>query len=179
MVADRQLRPFRGAIVALGCFLVVQATSAAVLFLQKMGPGADAVRAFYLGSEARFTGPKTTAGLLEVALPHLAAIPLVVFVVAHLVAFAGMLRRPVVTALTAVSFASALVGILAGFVVRFVTARAAPIKVAAFLGMELTLLLWIALLAAMLWAISAPVTAAAGDAAVTGAPPTPARGCRR
>jgi hypothetical protein len=178
MGADRRLRPFRGPIVVFACFLVVQAVSALVLFVQKMGPGADAVRAFYLGSEARFTAPRTLPGLLEVALPHLLAIPLVVFAAAHLVAFAGMLRRRVVTALTAVSFASALAGIGAGFVVRFLTPRAAPIKIVAFAGMELTLLLWVALLASMLFAITDRATAAEPGGASAAASRTPARDCR-
>jgi hypothetical protein len=178
MGADRRLRPFRGAIVVLACFLLVQAASAGILFLQKMGPGADAVRAFYLGSEARFTGPRTLAGLLEVALPHLLAIPLVLFAVAHLVAFAGVLRRRAVTALTAVSFASALAGICAGFVIRFVTPWAAPAKIVAFAAMELTLLLWIAVLASMLAAISAPATVAEPGAASAGATRRSASDCR-
>jgi hypothetical protein len=161
----------------LGCFLLVQAASAAVLFVRKMGPGAEAVRAFYLGSEARFTAPRTLPGLLEVALPHLLAIPLVLFAVAHLVAFAGTVRRRLVTTLTAASFACALAGIGAGFLVRFVAPGAAVVKLAAFLGTELTLLLWLALLATLLWALRAPATVRGRDAASRGATATPARDC--
>ena len=144
---DPRLRAYRGPAAVLVASLLLQASSAAVLFVLKLGPGAARVKEFYLGSEARFTAPKTLGGLLEVALPHLVAIPLAIFVAGHLVGFAGALRRRAFATLAAVSFASALGGIACGFAVRFVWPWLAWAKVAALCTFELSLVAWALLVA--------------------------------
>jgi hypothetical protein len=117
-----------------------------VLFAMKLGGSPARVQEFYLGSEATFAAPKSLAGLLETAVPHLVAVPLVLFVAAHLVAFTGLLRRRVFAVLCATSFVAALVGLGAGFAVRFVWPGIAAVKIGAFLALEATLLAWIVLL---------------------------------
>jgi hypothetical protein len=153
-VRDPRLRPFRAAAAVLAATLLVQAGSAAALFALKLGPGPARVREFYLGSEARFTVARSLSGLLEVALPHLVAIPLAVFVVAHLIGFLGVVQRRALTTLVAVTFASALAGILASFGVRYVAPGLAWAKVASFCVFESALIAWIGLLA---WAFFLPV----------------------
>lgn len=148
-MADPRLAPYRAPALVFAGYLVVQAASAAVLFVLKLGGDASGVRAFYLGSEERFTAAKSLAGLLEVAVPHLTAIPLVLFAVVHVVGFARALPRRSFGLLTAVSFGSALAGVLAGFAVRFVWPGLAFVKVAAFAGLEGSLLAWAALLVAL------------------------------
>lgn len=138
------------ALVFAACLLVI-AGSAAVLFALKLGAGPEAVRAFYLGSEARFTGPRSLAGLLEVAVPHLLAIPLVLFAVSHAVAAAGAVEAAHLRRLTVLSFALALAGVAAGFGVRYLAPWLAWGKLAAFLGLEVLLLAWAALLAGVAW----------------------------
>jgi hypothetical protein len=174
------LRPFRGVAGVLVGTLLVQALSAAALFALKLGPGAARVREFYLGSEARFTAPRSLTGLLEVALPHLLAIPLALFVAVHLVAFLGVVRRRPLALLAGVTFASALAGIALGFGVRYVWPGLAWAKVLAFGTFEAALLGWIALVAwAFLWPERAGIRASA-DAAAAAAPPalpSGARGC--
>ena len=82
---DPRLAPFRAPALTFALFLVICAASAAVLFALKLGPGVARVQEFYLGSEARFAPPRTLGGLLQVAVPHLLAIPLVLFAASHLV----------------------------------------------------------------------------------------------
>jgi hypothetical protein len=144
-------------------FLLVIAVSAAALFLLKLGAGPEAVRAFYLGSEARFTGPRSLAGLLEVAVPHLLAIPLVLFAVSHVVAAAGALPPALARRLTGLSFGLALAGLGAGFGVRFLAPWLAWAKLAAFLGLELLLLCWAVLLASAAWPGRAAASGLRGD----------------
>jgi hypothetical protein len=146
-VADPRLARFRAPAASFCAFLAIQAVSAAVLFATKLGGSPAGVREFYLGSEETFAAPRTLPGLLETAVPHLLAIPLVLFVVAHLVAYAGPVRRRVFAVLCAASFAAALVGLLAGFAVRFVWPALSVVKLGAFLALEATLLAWIGLLA--------------------------------
>lgn len=152
---DPRLAPFRLPSLVFAAYLVVQATSAAALFVLKLGTGPAGVQAFYLGSEERFTRAKSLAGLLEVAIPHLVAIPLVLFAAAHVVGFARAVPGRLQAALVAVSFGGALAGILSGFAVRFVAPGLAWLKVAAFLATEAALLAW----AALLLAIFVPGTA--------------------
>lgn len=144
---DPRLEPFRLPALVFAAFLVVLAASAAALFALKLGGSLAGVRAFYLGDAARFAAPKSLAGLLEVAVPHLVAIPLVLFAVAHVVAFARALPARAARALAAGAFGAALAGIGAGFGVRYLGGALAPVKLAAFGLLELTLLAWTALLA--------------------------------
>jgi hypothetical protein len=148
-VPDPRLARFRAPALAFAAYLLVLAASAAVLFAAKIGARPDHVRAFYLGSEATFAAPKTAAGLLEVAVPHLLAIPLVLFAAAHVVGFARALGRRLQALLVALSFGSALAGIAAGFLVRFVAPGLAWLKLGAFAGLEGALLAWAVLLAAV------------------------------
>lgn len=165
-MADPRLAPYRWPALAFALFLVVSAASGAILFLLKLGPRAQGVVEFYLGSEVRFAAPRTLGGILEVALPHLVALPLVLFAASHVVGFARAMGRRAFSWLVALSFGSALAGVAAGFGVRFVSPRLAWVKLGAFVGLELALLGWAALLAVLFWPERQP--AEAGE--VVGAP---------
>ncbi len=162
---DPRLAPFRLPALAFAAFLAVQAASAAALFALKLGGSAAGVRAFYLGDVERFAAPKSLSGLLEVAVPHLAAIPLVLFAVAHVVIFARALPARAARALATLSFGAALAGVTASFGVRYLGPALAPAKVAAFGLLELALLGWAALLAVVFLPAGAEVPARVDDAA--------------
>jgi hypothetical protein len=117
-------------------FVVVQMASGGILFVRKMGLAATSVQVFYLGSEASFTRPRTLAGLLEVAVPHLLGMPLVLFVSLHLVAFVGLVHRRAFAFLSSLSFGAALAGIAAGFGIRYLWPALAWAKITAFVGLE-------------------------------------------
>jgi len=167
-VGEPRLAPFRWPILSFAAYLVVQAGSAAALFVLKLGGSADGIRGFYLGSEERFTSARSLAGLLEVAIPHLAAIPLVLFAAVHVVGFARSLPRRTHGVLVAVSFGSGLAGVLSSFGVRWVDPSLAWLKVAAFAGMETALLVWAALLVSLFVPSRAPARASAGAVAAEG-----------
>ncbi len=150
-MSDR-LAPFRWPALGFAAYLLVQAGSAAALFALKLGGGAAGVRDFYLGAPDRFVAAKSLAGLLEVTVPHLAAIPLVLFAAIHVIGFARSLPRTLFTTLVALSFASALGDVLSGFAVRWISPGLAWLKVASFAGLEVALVSW----AALLFALFAP-----------------------
>ncbi|WP_242346190.1 hypothetical protein [Anaeromyxobacter terrae] len=166
---DPRLAPFRLPALAFAAFLLVQAGSAAALFALKLGGSPAGVSAFYLGDVERFTAPKSLPGLLEVAVPHLAAIPIVLFAVAHVVIFARALPARVARGLATLSFGAALAGIAVSFGVRYLGPALAPVKVAAFGLLEVTLLAWAALLAAVFLPARAEATARARPEAAVGA----------
>lgn len=145
-MTDPRLAPHRGPGLVFAVYLLVQAASAAALFALKLGGGADGVRAYYLGSEERFLPARSLAGILEVAVPHLLAVPLVLFAALHVVGFARALPPRIFSALVAASFGSALLGILASFGVRFVAPGLAWVKVLSFAGLEAALVSCAALL---------------------------------
>jgi hypothetical protein len=157
-VRDPRLEAHRAPLAVFVIFLGVVAASACALFVLKLGASPDHVRAFYRGDAARFASPRTLEGLLEVAVPHLLAIPLVIFTAAHLVAFTALVRRGPLTQLRRASFVAALVSIAAGMAVRFVSPGFAAVKVAAFVALEAALVAWIALLLGLL--LGSPVTVA-------------------
>ncbi len=153
------------ALVFAACLLLVAASGAA-LFLLKLGAGPDAVREFYLGSEARFTSPRSLAGLLETALVHLVAMPLALFAVIHTVGWAGALPARWLQRLSAATFTLALSGIAAGFAIRFAAPWLAWFKLVSFLGLTGLLVLWALLLAAVAW----PPRRASADRAAPSVP---------
>lgn len=159
---DPRLAPFRTPALAFAVYLLLTAASGAVLFFLKLGPTVAGVQEFYLGAEARFAAPKTLAGILEVALPHLVAIPLVLFAVSHVVGFARAVGPRAYSALVALSFGSALAGIAAGFGVRWLAPGLAWLKLGAFVGLEAALLGWAALLVALFWSAREAASAATG-----------------
>jgi hypothetical protein len=139
---------FSWPIAAFAAMVAIVMATGAVLFARKMGFDGGHVRAFYLGAEATFAPPRSLAGLLEVAIPHLLAVPLLLFVTLHLVAFAFGARRRPFALLAGITWGCAAAGIGAGFVIRFAWPWLAPLKVAAFVGLEATMLAWLLLLAA-------------------------------
>jgi len=147
-VRDPRLRPFRLPLAVFGAFVALQAGSGAVLFAAKLGLRPERLAAYYRGSEEAFGTPRSLAGLLEVAVPHLVAIPLVLFVTLHLVAIVGLLRRRPFALLAGLSFGCAATGVLAAFGIRWLSPGIAWVKLAAFVGLEASLGVWLLLLAA-------------------------------
>lgn len=151
MAEPRLPVPQRAPALAFAGFLLLVAGSAAVLFLEKLGAGPARVQAFYLRDEAGFAPARSLAGLLETAVPHLVAIPLVLFAVIHVVGAVGALAPAVHRAAVRWTFGLALAGLAAGFGVRWVAPWLAWAKLASFVGFELLLVGWAVLLALVAW----------------------------
>jgi hypothetical protein len=83
--------------------------------------------------------------LVEVAHLHLVAMPLVLFVVAHLFSMIAAGRGPAGGALCYAGFLCAALDILSPFAVRYGSAAFAPLKLIAFIGLELCLVTMVCL----------------------------------
>jgi hypothetical protein len=162
-------------VAAFATMVALVMATGAVLFARKIGFDGEHVRAFYLGSEATFAAPRSLAGLLEVAVPHLLAVPLAVFVTLHLVAFALGARRRPFGLVAGITWGCVAAGIGAGFAIRFAWPGLAPLKVAAFVGLQATMLLWLSLLVASVLPPLRRPERTAGLRETAAAPPRAAR----
>ena len=174
-MVDPRVARFSAPIAAFSAMVALVMTTGAVLFARKIGFDGGHVKAFYLGSEATFAPPRSLAGLLEVAVPHLLAVPLLLFVTLHLVAFAFGARRRPLALLAGITWGCAAVGIGAGFLIRFAWPGLAPLKVAAFVGLQATMLAWLLLLAA---AVLPPARGESRSGDLTGSGAAPPRAAR-
>ena len=123
-----------GALVLLAGFWV----TTALMYLRSMTLDPATVVAYYRGDEARFLEPRTYGSMLEVTHTHLPMMALVMLLLTHLAIFLPWSQRRR-AALIVTAFGFALGGEAAGWLVRFSSPAWAPLKVACFLGLELTL----------------------------------------
>lgn len=120
-----------------------------LMFFHKMGLDPDLVAEYYLGSEEKFTQPKSYQSLLEVTHFHLFAMGMLAVTLTHLLLFAPV-AAGVKVWLSGLAFASALADELAGWLVRFVHPAFAWFKIAAFVTLELSLAAMLVLVGASL-----------------------------
>jgi hypothetical protein len=112
----------------------------ALLYMNRMGLAPESVTRYYLGSEAEFMMPRTYGSMLEVTHGHLAMMAVVLLLLTHLaVFFAWPMRTKAV--LIIATFGFAVLGEASGWLVRFVSPQFAPLKIVAFLGLEMSLLI--------------------------------------
>ena len=109
-----------------------------MIYFHKMGLDPATVVEYYLGSEERFTQPKSYQSLLEVTHFHLFSMGLLVVTLAHLLLFTPLAPRLKI-GLAIWTFLSAIADEAAGWLVRFVDPLFAWFKIAAFLNLELSL----------------------------------------
>ena len=122
----------------------------ALLYFAKMGLTYQSVVDYYLGSEARFTQPRTYLGLLEITHFHVFAIGIFVLTMAHLLLFVPLRPRTKLW-LICLSFLGGLADEGAGWLVRFGHPAFAYAKIGAFLLLQGTLaVLLVAVLVAAL-----------------------------
>jgi hypothetical protein len=174
-MVDPRVSRFSAPIAAFATMVAIVMATGAVLFARKIGFDGGHVKAFYLGSEATFAPPRSLAGMLEVAVPHLLAVPLLLFVTLHLVAFAFGARRRPFALLSGITWGCVAAGILGGFAIRFAWPWLAPLKVAAFVGFQATMLAWLLLLVAAVVRPARGESRSDGFTASETAPPRSAR----
>ncbi len=136
---------YRYAIAWFTVFGALLLTSGALLFFSKIGFSYEAVQSYYLGSEALFSVPKSSYGLLEVALPHLGSMGLFVMVTAHFLLFASKERKRHAVKPVIALFAVALLDIVSGFLIVEGWTLFVWVKLAAFALLQLLgfYLLWL------------------------------------
>jgi hypothetical protein len=110
----------------------------ALLYFNKMGLTYQSVVDYYLGSEARFTQPRSYQGLLEITHFHVFAMGIFILTMAHLLLFVPLRPRTKLW-LICLSFLSGLADEGAGWLVRFVHPAFAYAKIGAFLLLQGTL----------------------------------------
>jgi len=107
----------------------------ALLYFSKMSLTYSSVVAYYLGSPAQFTEPRSYLGMLEISHFHLFAMGMLLLVLTHLVLFIPFGNKTKI-ALVVVPFLSALLDEGAGWLVRFVSPGFALAKIAGFLALQ-------------------------------------------
>jgi hypothetical protein len=140
------------------------------MYFGRMGLHPRSVVAYYNGSEEDFRPARSGASMLETSHTHLPMMGMVLLFLTHLTIFIPAPKTAKVT-LILTTFACAVLDESAGWLVRFVSPAWAPLKVLGFLGLQLSILVLLAALAAFLWR-GARVAASAGSA-------SPAPGRRR
>ncbi|MGZ8217211.1 hypothetical protein [Methylomagnum sp.] len=109
-----------------------------LMYFHKMGLTASSVIEYYLGSEEKFTQPKSYQSLLEVSHFHLFSMGMLAVTLTHLVLFTN-LSITLKVWLSGLTFVSALADEVAGWLVRFVHPAFAYFKITAFLALETSL----------------------------------------
>jgi hypothetical protein len=131
--------------------LVLFWTTNVLIYFRSMGLDPQSVVDHYLGSEERFTMPRTYGSMLEVTHAHLAMMAVVLLLVTHLALFFPWpLRLRIFLVLCA--FGGAVLGEVSGWLVRFVDPWFAWLKIVGFLALQTSMAI---LLAGLLWALRA------------------------
>jgi hypothetical protein len=144
-------------LLTLGVLFALWITNAA-LYLTRMGLDPRTVVAHYRGSEEAFVNPRTFGSMLEVTHAHLATMAVVVLLLTHLGIFLPWSPRAKLAGIV-LPFTFLLLGEAASWLVRWVAAEFAILKVVSFLGFQISLLLLLAGLARLL---AAPQAGRAG-----------------
>ncbi len=108
---------YRFAIAYFILFGALLLASGMVLFFSKIGFSYEAVESYYLGNEALFTSPKSSYGLLEVALPHLGSMGLFIMVTGHFLLFSTKQKKHHAIKIVIALFIVALLDIFSGFLI--------------------------------------------------------------
>ena len=132
-------------------YMLVLWVSFGLMYFHKMDLTAASVVEYYLGSEARFTEPRSYQSLLEVSHAHMFSMGMLAVTLTHLLLFANL---PVLLKifLSVLVYFSAIGDELAGWLVRYAHPGFAYFKIAMFVTLELSLGAMIVLVSGSLWA---------------------------
>ena len=142
---------YRQAIAYFALFGVLLLASGMVLFFSKIGFSYEAVQSYYLGNEALYINPKSSYGLLEVALPHLGAMGLFIMVTGHFLLFSDKRRKRQAKKVVTVLFVVTFLEIFSGFLIIEGLAFFIWIKLITFALLQLLWLYLLWLIFTALW----------------------------
>ena len=108
------------------------------MYFSRMGLDPASVVAYYNGSEADFTPPRSAASMLETTHMHLPMMGLVLLLLTHLLIFVP-LKAGWKRSLIAGVFTCAILSEGGGWLVRFVSPSLAVVKIAGFVGLQASL----------------------------------------
>ena len=131
-------------------YMLVLWISIGLMYFHKMDLSAASVVEYYLGSETRFTEPRSYQSLLEVSHAHMFSMGMLAVTLTHLLLFANL---PVMIkiVLSGLVYFSAIGDEVAGWLVRFAHPGFAYFKIAMFVSLEISLGVMIVLVSASLW----------------------------
>jgi hypothetical protein len=109
-----------------------------LMYFHHMDLSANSVIAYYLGSEAQFTQPRSYQGMLEVSHFHLFSMGMLVVTLTHLMLMTEFSIRLKIWLSTS-TYLSALADEAGGWLVRFAHPLFAYFKIASFIVLELSL----------------------------------------
>ncbi len=113
-----------------------------LMYFHRMDLMPDSVIAYYLGAEEQFTQPRSYEGMLEVSHFHLFSMGMLVVTLTHLMLMTEFSVRLKIW-LNGLIYISAIADEAGGWLVRFVHPYFAYFKIAAFVVLELSLLVLI------------------------------------
>jgi len=120
-------------------YILLLWVSNGLMYFHRMDLNADSVLAYYLGSEELFTQPRSYEGMLEVSHFHLFSMGMLAVTLTHLMLMTEFSVTLKVW-LNGVVYLSAIADEAGGWLVRFVHPYFAYFKIAAFVTLELSLL---------------------------------------
>lgn len=131
-------------------YIVLLWISNGMMYFHRMGLTPQSVVVYYLGSEELFTQPKSYEGMLEVLHFHLFAMGMLAVTITHLMLMTEFSLRWKIW-LSGLVYGSALADEVGGWLVRFVHPLFAYFKIAAFVLLELSLIVMLIVVIISLW----------------------------
>jgi hypothetical protein len=145
--------PYRLAVVAFAIVNIGFAAANAALLFSKVGASPAAVARYFVGDPSGFSRPQSVESMLEFSAVHFLTVGLYLLALVHLMFIrlgrdlsllepeSAVLRRRRIARVVAVAlFATAVLNLLSGYLVRFVSADVAVVKLIASLGFSASLI---------------------------------------
>jgi hypothetical protein len=131
-------------------FLIGFVVTNFLLYFSKMDLTTESVISYYRGSEENFRPARSLQSMLEVTHMHLPMMALVILLLTHLLIFAPFSKASKI-AFILVAFLSGLLSESASWLVRFVSADFALLKIVSFLTLQAILIFLLTSLVIYLW----------------------------
>lgn len=119
-------------------YIVLLWISNGLMYFHRMDLTAESVKLYYLGDEARFKPPRSYEGMLEVSHFHLFSMGMLVVTLTHLMLMTDFSIRLKIW-ISSLTYVSAVADEAGGWLVRFVHPAFAYFKIGAFLLLEFSL----------------------------------------
>ena len=119
-------------------YIVLLWLSNGLMYFHRMDLTPDSVVAYYLGSEEKFTQPRSYEGMLEVSHFHLFSMGMLVVTLTHLMLMTEFSNRLKIW-ISSLTYLSAIADEAGGWLVRFVHPLFAWFKIGAFILLEFSL----------------------------------------
>ena len=131
-------------------YMLVLWISIGLMYFHKMDLTAHSVVEYYLGSEAKFTEPRSYQSLLEVSHAHMFSMGMLAVTLTHLLLFTDAPVKLKI-GLSGLIYLAAIGDEAAGWLVRYAHPGFAYLKIGMFLTLELSMGALIVLISASLW----------------------------